>query len=186
MLAPPLTGAGAPLGGRAPQVENPCSNRPVCLCVFSGFTNCMRESVNLSSWPCQEKWAFWIVLLFCLEEYRHDCIFWATASSCFGFCFLALSKSCSISLPDPVLKLLQVVFTLNLIYLILLLHCRSFITFYYLALNRSMFTPTCTSVSPVDSCLPRHLGSNDWEVSDKNRKLCFILFCIPLFLIRVL
>ncbi len=139
----------------------------------------MRESVNLSSWPCQEKWAFWIVLLFCLEEYRHDCIFWATASSCFGFCFLALSKSCSISLPDPVLKLLQVVFTLNLIYLILLLHCRSFITFYDLALNRSMFAPTCTSVSPVDSCLPRHLGSNAWEVSDKNRKLCFILFLHP-------
>ncbi len=37
MLAPPLTGAGAPLGGRAPQVENPCCKQSLSV---SGWLMC--------------------------------------------------------------------------------------------------------------------------------------------------
>ncbi len=43
MLAPPLTGAGAPLGGRAPQVENPCTRAHVHWC-FSAVSQEQTQS----------------------------------------------------------------------------------------------------------------------------------------------
>lgn len=32
-----------------PKLTSGCFNRLACLCLFSGFTNCMKESVSLSS-----------------------------------------------------------------------------------------------------------------------------------------
>ncbi len=47
MLAPPLTGAGAPLGGRAPQVENPCLRPPSFSFQSIKETDVLGELLNL-------------------------------------------------------------------------------------------------------------------------------------------